>query len=241
MTEKTKTEKKWMTIFEQFKAAQSQFKPLKKDSVNPFFKSRYASLSSVLDSVIEPLNDNGLSLSQSIENGEIITNLRNDEGETIVSKRPFVIPKVVKEVGKGNFMLVDETDPQMIGKTETYARRYALKLALGITDEDDDAESIVRPGNKPAQQAKPATVAKPATESPAQKTQKTESAKSKTLEEIAKIEGVTVTEDGNTVTVSGKTFALANDLRVLGFKWEGQTKTWTKSKMKTTTQTATAA
>ena len=203
-------------IFEQFRAAQSQFKAVLKDAVNPFYKSKYASLSSVLEAVLEPLNKNGLSLSQSVEDDKMITIIRNNGGEEIISKSPFIIPKTVKEVGKGNFVLMDETDPQVIGKVETYARRYGLQLALGLTAEDDED------GNK---QARPAA---PVQKTSVQKTAQPAIKQALTLEEIGKVEGVTVTEDDNVVTVGGKTFALANDLRASGFSWQGKTKTWIK-------------
>lgn len=37
---------------------------IKKDSTNPFFKSKYASLSNILDAISTPLEESGLSFSQ---------------------------------------------------------------------------------------------------------------------------------------------------------------------------------
>ena len=241
MSEKKEETKK--TIYAQFRAAQAGFAPVKKDAVNPFFNSRYASLSSILDAVSDALNNEGLSLSQSVENGEILTILRNDEGEQIVSKRPFVIPKVVKEVGKGNFILVEESDPQAIGKAETYARRYGLQLALGLTAEDDDAESAESHQTKPAHQAKPAYPPKPAAK-PAQQQAKpakpqqeqakpapakeTAEVKEMTLDEVRCVEGVIVEEDEGEVYISGKTYAISKELKHLGFAWNPTQKRWEK-------------
>jgi len=217
-----KKEKENVSIYEAFKNAQKGFKPLLKDAVNPFYKSKYASLSAVLDSVMESLNDNGLSLKQSVEDGQMVTTVYNEVGESIISKRPFIIPKKVVELVKGQPELVDETDPQAIGKVESYARRYGLQLALGLSAEDDDVQSVSHlAATKPAESAKPSQQAKRATS-----TTKT----TKTLEEIGRVEGVTVTEDDNLVAVSGKTFSLSADLRALGFAWDGKTKTWNKSK-----------
>ena len=202
------------TIYSQFRKAQVEIKNPKKDSRNPFLDKPYESLLSVLEAVIEPLNKNGLSFSQSIEGGEIITTIYNESGEKIVSKRPFIIPNVVKEVGKGNFVLTPETDPQVIGKVETYSRRYGLKLALGLTAEDDDANSVSRP----QAQAKPAQ----------QTTKPAPAASGKTLDDIKNVEGVVITETEDGITVSGKTYSLSNDLKALGFVWVGVEKAWRK-------------
>jgi hypothetical protein len=45
-------------------AFQSEIEKIKKDSKNPFFKSSYASLSTILDSIKEPLANQGLSFCQ---------------------------------------------------------------------------------------------------------------------------------------------------------------------------------
>ena len=235
MSEKKEESKK--TIYAQFRAAQGEFLPVRKDAVNPFFNKKYASVSSILESVSDALSKAGLSLSQSVENGEIITILRNDEGETIVSKRPFVIPKVVKEVGKGNFVLADETDPQSIGKVETYARRYGLQLALGLTAEDDDAESAASHQTKPAYQPKPAVKpapqqTKPVEAKPAPQEQNPspakETTKEMTLDDVKSIEGVVVSEEDGKTFVSGKTYGISQALKRLGFTWIPATKRWEK-------------
>ena len=205
-------------IYEQFKIAQSEFKTVLKDAVNPFFKSKYASLSSVLEAVLEPLNKNGLSLSQSVEDGHMVTIIRNNDGEEIVSLSPFIIPKVIKEVGKGNFVLIDETDPQAIGKVETYARRYGLQLALGLTAEDDDGQ-VTKP-QTPAP-SKTASAPKPQTPAPAGEL---------TLDGIKNTEGVSFAETDTDYTVSGKTYGISAGLKSLGFAWSGKDKVWKKTK-----------
>ena len=208
-------------IYEQFKIAQSEFKTVLKDAVNPFYKSKYASLSSVLEAVLEPLNKNGLSLSQSVEDGYMITIIRNNDGESIVSKSPFIIPKKVIEVGKGNFVLVDETDPQAIGKVETYARRYGLQLALSLTAEDDDGQVATAKAQTPAS-AKTASAPKPQTPAPV--------GGELTLDGIKNTEGVNFAETDTDYTVSGKTYGISAGLKGLGFVWDGKDKVWKKTK-----------
>ena len=230
------------SIYELLINARRDFKPLKESAYNPFFKSRYADLKEVINSVKESLSANGLGFYQSADpisdTKEVIITTTDKNGtiktETKIigySKITTTIFSVSGEIITTTYPLIvsDTADPQKVGSAVTYAKRYGLTAALGIASEDDDAQSVSRPAAqtasaKPTQQAKPATSAKPAETKPAQPV------KSKTLEEIEKVEGVTVTEDDNIVTVAGKTFSLSNDLRALGFHWEGQTKTWFKQK-----------
>ena len=137
----------------------------------------------------------------------------------IISKSPFVIPKKVVEVGKGNFVLIDETDPQAIGKVETYARRYGLQLALGLTAEDDDGQVTAKP-QTPAPN-KTASAPKPQTPAPAGEL---------TLEGIKNTEGVNYVETDTDYTVSGKTYGISAGLKSLGFVWDGKGKVWKKAK-----------
>jgi hypothetical protein len=108
---------------------------IKKDATNPFFKSTYASLSNILDSIKEPLMESGLSISQ-FPTGEhtLITLLMHGEsGEWIESSYEM---KPVKD------------DPQGRGSVLTYQRRYSISaiLLLNIM-EDDDANASSYVGN----------------------------------------------------------------------------------------------
>jgi hypothetical protein len=109
--------------------AQTKFPLVKKSDNNPFFKSKYAGLPTVLEAVLPILNENGLVLSQSpITDGDKIgvktTIIHAESGETI----------------EGEFtMQLSKNDPQGAGSAITYARRYSLISILGLNvDEDDD-------------------------------------------------------------------------------------------------------
>lgn len=110
--------------------AQSQIEGAKKDASNPFFKSKYADLSSVWAACREPLTKNGLSIIQSgsIENGvqHLTTLLCHASGEWISSE---MILKPMKD------------DLQALGSALSYLRRYSLSAIVGVVAEDDDAES----------------------------------------------------------------------------------------------------
>jgi len=110
---------------------QSEVGNIKKDATNPFFKSKYASLSAILDEIKKPLADNKLAVSQfpCNENG-LTTILMHESGEFISETYQM---KPVKQ------------DPQGIGSAITYQRRYALGAILGLNiDEDDDANEATK-------------------------------------------------------------------------------------------------
>ncbi|HNG96930.1 MAG TPA: ERF family protein [Candidatus Absconditabacterales bacterium] len=98
-----------------------------KQTNNPFFKSKYADLPSILEGIKEPLKKSGLSLFHKAENSEdgyylISTLTETESGESISSAFPLFGSK-----------------PQEVGSSLTYARRYNTLALLDIpTDEDDD-------------------------------------------------------------------------------------------------------
>ena len=100
-----------------------------KESKNPFFKSSYADLTSVIKVVKEPFSDNGLSFVQLPVSGEtyvgVTTMLMHTSGEWLQSE--YMLP-------------MTKRDPQAAGSAITYARRYALQSLAGIPSVDDDGE-----------------------------------------------------------------------------------------------------
>jgi hypothetical protein len=104
----------------------------KKDSANPFFKSRYADLESVWDACRSLLAANGLSVIQMPGNyfeGRmwLVTKLCHTSGEWI--EQEMSVP-------------VQKPDAQGAGSALTYMRRYALAAFVGVVQADDDANSI---------------------------------------------------------------------------------------------------
>lgn len=94
---------------------------------NPFFKSKYADLSAVIQAVKEPFANNGLSYVQfPINDNEKIgveTILMHSSGE-------FLSTSYTVKANK--------QDAQGAGSVITYCRRYALQSIAGIPSEDDD-------------------------------------------------------------------------------------------------------
>lgn len=108
--------------------AQKAFPVIKKDANNLFFKSKYADLASILETVIPILNKQGLVLVQHpITEGDRIgvrtVIYHGESGENIVSDFTVNLAK---------------NDPQGAGSAITYCRRYAVVSILGLNVDDDD-------------------------------------------------------------------------------------------------------
>ena len=127
---------------------QSQIKTALKDSKNPHFKSSYADLTSVMLACKDALAANDLAvlqLSRIHESGApvLVTRIIHSSGEHVEGEFPLVCK--------------DPNDPQKLGSAVTYARRYALSAALGITADDDDGQAASAPTAKAASKAAPTT------------------------------------------------------------------------------------
>ena len=106
----------------------------KKNSENPHFRSKYADLDEIINTIRPALEKTGLAFIQNPvkdESGNIgvYTILLHKSGE-FIQFDPVFIP-----VGKAT--------PHQVGAALTYARRYSLAAALGIAvDDDDDGNSL---------------------------------------------------------------------------------------------------
>ena len=117
--------------------AQEEMGGAVKESKNPFFKSDYADLTSVIKAIKEPFANNGLSYTQFPTNDEgrigVVTMLMHESGEYL--EHSYTLPTT-------------KADPQSAGSAITYARRYALQSIAGIPTADDDAESAMIRNNQ---------------------------------------------------------------------------------------------
>ena len=115
--------------------AQAEMGGAVKDSSNPFFKSKYADLTSVVRAVKEPFAKHGLAYTQLPIREDsavgVVTRLIHESGEWLEAE--YTLPMV-------------KNDPQAAGSAITYARRYALQALAGIPTADDDAESAMLRG-----------------------------------------------------------------------------------------------
>lgn len=114
--------------------AQQEIKVAIYDATNPHFRSKYASLGSVVEACKEALNKNKIVFIQGSHSDKdlpkmicVTTRLLHESGEYI--EDTIAVPYV-------------QDTPQALGSSLTYARRYGLSALLGIvSDEDDDGNS----------------------------------------------------------------------------------------------------
>ena len=120
--------------------AQGEIEAAKKDSANPFYKSKYADLASVWDAIRVPLSKNGLSIIQDpyskIGVVGCYTTLLHSSGQ--YTRSNLEVP-----VGK--------QDAQGYGSAITYVRRYQLQAIAGVAPEDDDGNAASGQGKQAPQ------------------------------------------------------------------------------------------
>lgn len=127
-------------------AAQASIGAAPKNADNPFFKSRYADLGSVMAVCKEPLLAHGISVIQGVDwDGEsttLETMLLHSSGEFLASRMKvepaitMVFPK--KEKGE-TFTPYITPNPQALKSAITYARRAMIESMVMIPAVDDDA------------------------------------------------------------------------------------------------------
>ena len=124
-------------LFAALAKMQGEVENATKGSLNPHFKSKYADLAEVLNTVRPVLSANGLSVIQSpsFDGGicHVTTTIAHSSGG-YVSGMMSCVP--AKQDGQG------------IGAATTYLRRYSLAAVCGVAQEDDDGNTAAH--NKPA-------------------------------------------------------------------------------------------
>ncbi len=131
-------------IFKALAEAQAEMDGAFKDGKNPHFKSRYATLQSVLHAVLPPLNKHGISLSQhpSLDGGlvSVTTLLTHPSGQWMSSTC--------------SLPLGGRKDGHALKSATTYLRRTACVSICGLPEEDDDnMVSGAPPRGAPARQS----------------------------------------------------------------------------------------
>ena len=126
----------------------STVKPILKNSDNPYFKSKFATLDAIQEHIRKPLQNNGLVVTQAnkvVEGNAIVVSTvwHVESGEYIESEFPVVVTKPTA---------------QEYGSAVSYAKRYSLSglLNLTIQDEDDDGNKATF-GNAEPVSVKPKT------------------------------------------------------------------------------------
>jgi hypothetical protein len=115
---------------------QKNVKPIPKNKVNPFYNSKYAELSTVIDVCQPALNDAGLAVIQTMRilpessDNVLVTLLCHESGETLESS--IFLPKIA--------------DAQKLTGAVTYLRRTSYLSILGLVADDDmDGNDVIEP------------------------------------------------------------------------------------------------
>ena len=209
-------------------AVQRQLHPAIKDSTNPFTKSRYASLNSVMDACRTALLDAGIWLTQYPVPATagylgLVTKLTHSESGQ----------------WQGSLAVVPlaKDDPQGMGISMTYIRRYALSAMLGIVTEDDTGGEIRSTASRQSTRT---------TQTPQQRTSRTSPQRPSTpaatkpdtsvpldtdeLAALPELQGMVynrVETDGKLyITATGNTLPHKDTLAEAGFRWNAQRKFW---------------
>jgi hypothetical protein len=114
---------KELNFYEKLAAVKAEVGRISKDSSNPFFKSKYFDVNSLLLHVEPIIQKNGLLLLQPIEDNFVKSVIFDTSGFSISS----------------GIALPELNDPQKLGSAITYYRRYTLQSLLALQAEDDDA------------------------------------------------------------------------------------------------------
>ena len=209
---------------------QRQLQPATKDADNPFTKSKYATLNSVMDSCREALLSNGIWLCQYPVPAEpgylgLVTKLTHAEsGQWQSSLAVVPLPKA---------------DPQGVGISMTYMRRYALSAMLGIvTEEDTDGEFASGKPNRPQSQKNAVTAPQrvKTTQDDSGQAKKISPASNRAsggLSKLPHLDGISYqivpAQDGREcILATGNTAEKKEQLSALGFHWNPQRKIWWK-------------
>lgn len=118
-----------LTLLDALAASLPELEGAKKNADNGHFKSSYADLGSVIDA-LRPLANHGVWFRQEThenENGAMVETFYIGHGEQISAGKLFVP--------------ASKRDAHGFGSALTYARRYALQTAFGLSSEDDDGNA----------------------------------------------------------------------------------------------------
>lgn len=116
-------------------AAQGELTDAIKTSFNPGFKSKYADLAEVLQTVRPVLSKHGLSIVQA-------PGMYTKESGT-VAVTTLLLHKSGEYVRDTLYVPVSKPDAQGLGSATTYGRRYGLAAIVGISQDDDDGNAAV--------------------------------------------------------------------------------------------------
>ena len=115
------------SVYPKLAKVKAVLNPIRKTETNPFLKSKYFDINSLLEQVEPIIQEHGLILAQPIQAGKVVTYLIDpDTGDDLGSE--IELPNI--------------QDPQKLGSAITYYRRYTLVSLLALQALDDDGEIV---------------------------------------------------------------------------------------------------
>jgi len=115
-------------IYKKLFKVQSEIGSIGKDVTNPFYKSKYFDINSLIGQLQPLLKKYGLLLLQPIEDQKVKSIIFEIDGDGYV---------------ESSINLPDIPDPQKLGSAITYFRRYTLQSLLALQAEDDDGNKAI--------------------------------------------------------------------------------------------------
>lgn len=116
-------------LFKGMNTFRSQLKQPVKDAKNPFFKSNYVTLEGVQNAIDAAIKGTGLAYTQIVKNDDsgnvgVETIITHESGQYLTTGVLALRP--------------EKATPQGYGSTITYAKRYQLSSAFGVSSDVDD-------------------------------------------------------------------------------------------------------
>ena len=116
-------------LFKGMNTFRSQLKQPAKDAKNPFFKSNYVTLEGVQNAIDAAIKNTGLAYTQIVKNDDngnvgVETIITHESGQYLTTGVLALRP--------------EKATPQGYGSTITYAKRYQLASAFGVSSDVDD-------------------------------------------------------------------------------------------------------
>ena len=117
---------KQLTLSQKLYNLQQEIGAISKDASNPFYKSKYFDINSLIKQLQPLLKKNRLLLTQPLLGNTVETKITCIDSE-LVAVSILELPQI--------------SDPQKLGSCITYYRRYTLASLLGLQAEDDDGNA----------------------------------------------------------------------------------------------------
>lgn len=120
-------------LFKGMNTFRSQLKQPVKDAKNPFFKSNYVTLEGVQNAIDAAIKGTGLAYTQIVKNDDngnvgVETIITHESGQYLTTGVLALRP--------------EKPTPQGYGSTITYAKRYQLASAFGVSSDVDDDGNV---------------------------------------------------------------------------------------------------